>query len=283
MEIISERINNVFVESIVHAGQEMAKTLPFLFIAFMIMEVMEHREIKIKPTGYFVGAVAGCVPQCGFAAVAANLWAGGCISTGALISVFVSTSDEALLLLMSSPDHIKDAGYILLIKVIVAITVGYTVDRLETGKSITIIDKDNQYSRETDHDDVCCEGTPVAVITTAASHALKLVIILFIFSVAVNIMIHMTGEEVLSSILMRGTIIQPMIAAVVGLIPSCMPSVLMTQLYMEGLLSFPALFAGLTANAGIGLLITRSVPIAVILFIAALAASGASKILLWAI
>ncbi len=278
MEIISERVNDVFVESIVHAGQETIKVLPFMFAAFVIMELMEHRTVKIKPTGYFIGALAGCIPQCGFAAAAANLWAGRRISTGLLIAVFVSTSDEALLLLLSDPVHIKEVGYILLIKITVSIAVGYAVDHTAAAGGISI---SRGVTDENNSHHLCCAGTPSAIVVTAAGHTFRILIMILIFSAAVDIIVHMAGKELLSSIMMSGTFVQPLIAAAVGLVPSCVPSVLITQLYIEGLLSFPALMAGLTANAGIGLLITRSLPITVILFISAITSAAVIQGLMW--
>lgn len=249
-----------------------------MFAAFVIMELMEHRTVKIKPTGYFIGAMAGCIPQCGFAAAAANLWAGRRISTGLLIAVFISTSDEALLLLLSSSDHIKDVAYILLIKITVSIAVGYAVDHTVTAGGMSIrrgvADENNSHH-------LCCTGTPSAIVVTAAGHTFRILMLILIFSAAVDIIIHMAGEELLSSIMMSGTFAQPLIAAAVGLVPSCVPSILITQLYIEGLLSFPALVAGLTANAGIGLLITRSLPITVILFISAITSAAVVQGLMW--
>jgi len=280
MKMSGEHIMDMVIESIIHAGHETIKTFPFLFAAFMIMELVEYHgrdpvakvdaEIQNKPVGYFIGAMAGCIPQCGFAAAAANLWAGGRVSTGMLVTVFISTSDEALLLLLSDPDHIKDACYILLIKITIGIAAGYTVDHIMPAGKISISFCSRHH---------CYGATLQDVIISALVHTLKMLAILLFFLASVNFIIHTLGENTIGTLLMAGTVFQPIIAALVGMIPSCIPSVLITQLYIEGLVSFPALLAGLTANAGVGLMIARSVPVAVILFITALTASFAIQFL----
>lgn len=294
----ADNLGHILAESTFHAFTESIKLLPFLFAAFFVIEIMEYRGSRDDNrgliicgnnsfTGPIIGAAAGCIPQCGFAAAAGKLWTGGRISTGTMMAVFISTSDEALILLAGSPDHLTDAAYILLIKMTVAAAAGYIAERIiwrlpMTYNSSMIHDTEYYTSHRQDrtlHDTpehrncACSEITMISAIISALIHALKLMAVVFVFSAVIDIIIHMAGEELISSILMSDTIFQPIIAAAVGLIPGCAPSVLMTQLYMEGFISFSALTAGLISNAGIGLLIVRSVPVAAFLFSTAVISS----------
>ena len=122
----------MLVDAIVDTTFDCLKMLPFLFVAFILIEALEHYSsdftakalAKVGRAGPVVGAVAGCVPQCGFSVMAANLYAGGIISVGTLLSVFIATSDEAILIIMSNPERIREVGILLAAKVIIAVTAG---------------------------------------------------------------------------------------------------------------------------------------------------------------
>lgn len=284
-------IGENIMHAVIHAGEDTLKMLPFVLAVFLVLEFLEHNgtslaekfSYKINGIGPAAGAVAGSVPQCGFAAAAAKLWADKRISTGVLIAVFISTSDEALVLLLSRPGHLKEVGCILLIKMSAAVITGYAVDCLIGNSAMQLGKKVNDKMIRIDTDkksNLCCCKTRVDTIRIVIAHTGKLLLIIFIFSVIMNIVIHIVGEKNLSSILMTESIFQPIIAAAVGLIPSCLPSILTTQLYMDGLLSFPSLMAALTSNAGIGLLIAPSSRIAGILFTAGILSAIISGIFL---
>lgn len=271
-------IGENIMHAVIHSGEDTLKMLPFVLTVFLVLEFLEHKGSsimdklisKIMRNGPIFGAVTGSVPQCGFAAAAAKLWADRRISTGTLMAVFIATSDEALILLLSSPGNIKTMAAILVIKLIVAISTGYVIDR-RIDPQFLCMEKEKARSRQIQSSiikppEYCCCVTNTDILKTVIFHTGKLILIIFLFSAMVNIVVYTAGENVISSILMSGTIFQPMITAAFGLIPSCLPSILTTQLYMDGLLSFPSLIAALTSNAGIGLLIAPSSRIAGILF-----------------
>ena len=200
-----EMLIDVFTD----AAIDCIKMLPFLFLAFLLIEALEHYSsdftkklmIKVDKAGPVVGAVVGCVPQCGFSVMAANLYSGGIITIGTLIAVFLATSDEAILIIMGNPEHAGKIGILLLAKVIIAIVAGYLVD-IFFKKEIAV----------PHHEGELC---------------------------------HDCGDSVF----------QPVIAALIGLLPNCAASVILTQLYLSGAISFASVIAGLCTGAGIGLVV----------------------------
>lgn len=233
------------------------KMLPFLFVAFLVIEAWEHYSgnlgkkalERVGIAGPIVGAVAGCVPQCGFSVMASNLYAGGVISVGTLLSVFVATSDEAILIIMSNPDKANEIGMLLVIKVILAICIGYFADIFLKAKIET----------KKDNEDFCkdcgCHGEKSGILLPAWRHTVKIFAYLFVFTGILNLCIEVLGIARISEILLGNTIFQPMIAAVIGLIPNCAASVILTQLYLNGAISFASVIAGLCAGSGIGLVV----------------------------
>ena len=246
----------MLVDAIVDTTFDCLKMLPFLFVAFILIEALEHYSsdftakalAKVGRAGPVVGAVAGCVPQCGFSVMAANLYAGGIISVGTLLSVFIATSDEAILIIMSNPERIREVGILLAAKVIIAVTAGYIIDiffqNLATVKESGNLCKD------------CgCDEEDAGIWKPAWHHTIRIFIYLFIFTGILNLCIEIFGIEQLSKFLLGNTIFQPVIAAIIGLIPNCAASVILTQLYLNGAISFASVIAGLCTGAGIGLVV----------------------------
>lgn len=267
---------------ILDTSMDCIKMLPFLFAAFLLIEALEHysgnwakRALeKVKTAGPLVGALAGCVPQCGFSVMAANLYAGGIISPGTLISVFIATSDEAILIIMSNPEKIDKVGILLIIKIVLAVSAGYFTDlflreKIETPK---------------DSGGLCkhcgCHEEKAGIVLPAWRHTRKIFVYLFLFTAILNGCIEVLGVARLSAILLGDTIFQPIIASVIGFIPNCAASVILTQLYLNGAISFSSVIAGLSAGTGVGLIVLckvncdkkESVKIAGLLFIYAIAA-----------
>lgn len=237
------------------------KMLPFLFAAFLLIEALEHYSgefttkalAKVGKAGPVVGAVAGCVPQCGFSVMASNLYAGGVISVGTLLSVFIATSDEAILIIMGNPGYLKEVGVLLVAKVVIAIIAGYFVD-LFLGRWIT--EHKHKHCGEVCEDEKCgCEHGSAGILMPAWRHTVKIFLYLFIFNGILNLAIEVLGIEKLSVILLGNTIFQPVIAAIIGLIPNCAASVILTQLYLSGAISFASVISGLSTGAGVGLLV----------------------------
>lgn len=232
------------------------KMLPFLFAAFLVIEALEYYSGEftarllagVGKAGPVVGAAAGCVPQCGFSVLASNLYAGGIISVGTLLSVFIATSDEALLIIMGNPGRGKDVVFLLLTKVIIAVIAGYVTDiilsrRIEVPKECGTLCSD------------CGCEEDGGILKPALHHTVKIFIYLFIFTGLLNLCIEVLGIDELSTLLLGNTVFQPVIAAVIGLIPNCAASVILTQLYLNGAISFASVIAGLCTGAGIGLVV----------------------------
>ena len=247
----------MLVDAVMDTTFDCLKMLPFLFVAFILIEALEHYSsdftakalAKVGKAGPVVGAVAGCVPQCGFSVMAANLYAGGIISVGTLLSVFIATSDEAVLIIMSNPERIREVGVLLAAKVIIAVTSGYIIDIFFRNQIATVKESGNLCK------DCGCDEEDAGIWKPAWHHTIRIFIYLFIFTGILNLCIEIFGIEQLSKFLLGNTIFQPVIAAIIGLIPNCAASVILTQLYLNGAISFASVIAGLCTGAGVGLVV----------------------------
>ena len=247
----------MLVDAVMDTTFDCLKMLPFLFVAFILIEALEHYSsdftakalAKVGKAGPVVGAVAGCVPQCGFSVMAANLYASGIISVGTLLSVFIATSDEAVLIIMSNPERIRQVGVLLAAKVIIAVTAGYIIDIFFRNQIATVKESGNLCK------DCGCDEEDAGIWKPAWHHTIRIFIYLFIFTGILNLCIEIFGIEQLSKFLLGNTIFQPVIAAIIGLIPNCAASVILTQLYLNGAISFASVIAGLCTGAGVGLVV----------------------------
>lgn len=248
-----EMLINVFTD----AAIDCIKMLPFLFLAFLLIEALEHYSsdftkklmIKVDKAGPVVGAVVGCVPQCGFSVMAANLYSGGIITIGTLIAVFLATSDEAILIIMGNPEHAGKIGILLLAKVIIAIVAGYLVD-IFFKKEIAVPHHEGELCH-----DCGCHNHSSGIVKPALRHTGKIFLYLFVFTFILNLCIEVLGIDRISAMMLGDTVFQPVIAALIGLIPNCAASVILTQLYLSGAISFASVIAGLCTGAGIGLVV----------------------------
>jgi len=240
-----------------HAFEDSIKMVPFLFVAYFIIEYIEKYSSekmqklmagfgKFGPLG---GAVLGCVPQCGFSAAAANFFSNKVITIGTLVAVFIATSDEAVPLLLSNPEHSGVIFKLLGVKITIAAIVGFILDFI--FKSVPDLSGTQIHAKHAD----CCnyEKNGGSMIFAAAKHTLGTYIFIFAISVALGAAMEWLGEERFSAIFMANSFFQPFVAAVIGFIPNCAASVLLTQLYIEGTLSFGSVVAGLCTGAGVGL------------------------------
>ena len=249
-----------FEHAIEHTIGDTITMLPFLFGAYLLLEYIEHRSSAKLPQllarsggwGPVGGALLGVVPQCGFSVAAANLYAGKVITTGTLVAVFISTSDEAIPVLLSNPEGVGKILPLLAVKVVVAIAAGLFIDLLERKSR-------NAQAHHHDHDfdQVCshCGCSEHGILRSALTHTLQIYLFIFLFTFAFNIAIELIGEDRLSSFMLVGNILQPAVAALFGFIPNCATSVLLTRLYLTGSLSFGSVVAGLCTGAGVGLVV----------------------------
>ena len=235
-----------------------ARMIPFLLFAFLLIELVEKYTgekrdrilMKGNKAGPIIGALFGCIPQCGFSVVAANLYAERLVSVGTLLAVFMSTSDEAIIVMFGYP---KSGGKILTIlglKVVIAIFVGYLVDLFCKSKRFSV----KQESVWEERGCSCCGGHD-GILKAVVSHSLKTLLYIMLFSMVLNVVIEGIGIERIQEILMNDSPFQIILSASVGLIPNCASSILITELYMKGVLALPAVMAGLLASGGMGLIV----------------------------
>lgn len=266
---------------IIDTGADCLKMLPFLFAAFLILEALEHYSgeftnkvlVKVGAAGPIFGALAGCVPQCGFSVMAANLFAGGVLSPGTLISVFIATSDEAVLILLGNPGRGREIFFLLAVKVVIAVMSGYLTDMFWKSRP-----EHPKHLEDLCHDCGCHDHH--GIIRPALNHTVKIILYLFLFSGVLNLLTETIGIDKLSAFFLGDTIFQPFIAALIGLIPNCAASVILTQLFLDGVISFASVIAGLCTGAGVGLIVLfkmnsdkkENVKIIVLLYLTAVAA-----------
>lgn len=235
------------------------KLLPFLFLSYLLIEYIEHKSSKklekiLGNSGKFgtiIGAILGCIPQCGFSVTASNLYSSRVITLGTLIAVYLTTSDEAIPVLLSNPNNGGMILKIIAVKLVIAIIAGFLIDFFLKKKH----SQSQQVKEANEHiHDMCkhCDCEHSGILKSATRHTLEIFLFLIVIIFLLNTAIFYIGEENLSKILMNGNIFQPFIAGLIGLIPNCASSVLLTQLFISGNLSFASIIAGLSTSAGIG-------------------------------
>lgn len=252
MEFLLDALGDAWIDSV--------KMLPFLYLAYLLIEWLErHHGARIEAAlagggrwGFVPGSLLGCVPQCGFSAVASNLYASRVITPGTLLAVFIATSDEAVPLLAAEPSQWPSLVALLLCKAGFGMVGGALLDiplRHVLPHSLY-----GGYAGHADEVDCHEEHEEHSGIWLAAlRHTLEIFVFILLFSLLLGLVFASVGEEAISSALAGMGIFQPMLTALVGLVPNCAASVLLAQLYIEGAISFGSLFAGLTAGAGVGL------------------------------
>lgn len=243
------------LDVIIDAVLDCLKTLPFLFCAFLLMEAAEkyygkHMDRILKKSkwgGPVIGSLLGCIPQCGFSVIASNLYAGGMVTLGTLLAVYLSTSDEAILLLLTEPDRGGDILRLMLTKVVIGVIAGYLID---------LLFKKERQGRNMEQ--ICTEcgcDEEEGIVKPALHHTVTLFFYLLLFTLILNIVMEIAGVEKISAWLLGDTVFQPVLAALIGLIPNCAASVILTELYLSGAISFASVTAGLCTGAGAGLLV----------------------------
>ena len=231
------------------------KLLPFLFLTYLLMEFIEHkmgeRTEKIihrsGRLGPLFGSLCGCVPQCGFSAAASNFYACRVITLGTLISVYLSTSDEMLPIMISERAGAKLIFTVIGIKIIYGMLIGFIIDFVFRRKDDT-----PRIHELCEHEKCHCENN---IFIPALRHTGEIILYIVIISFVLNTVIYYVGEENIKSVILNKPILGEAISGVVGLVPNCAASVIITELFLEGLLDFGSLMAGLFVGAGVGLLI----------------------------
>lgn len=282
----------LFLDVFKDSAVDCVKMLPFLFLAFYLLEVVEqHASDRMTAMlgrsgglGPLIGSLLGSVPQCGFSIMASDFFASGVISMGTLLAVYLSTSDEAIIILLTDPEHAKDILFLVLTKVIIGTAGGYMVlffERKVSGRSPEKVRKEAQITHIGSESPAVRPGFRDLLIP-AWNHTKEVFVYLFIFTFLIGFIMEGFGNNAIQSIFLSGSAFQPLIAAVIGLIPNCAASIMLTQLYMDGVLSFGSAIAGLCSSAGLGLLVlfrmNRSMKenITVLAFLVAIAVTAGS-------
>ena len=234
------------------------KLLPFLFITYIIMEYIEHKTSNktkdiIKKSGRFgpfIGSLLGAVPQCGFSVVATNFYAARVITLGTLISVYLSTSDEMIPIFISEGASIITLLKILAIKILIGMIAGFVIDFI-----LRLRKKDNEKERIIDlcEKEHChCEH---GILKSALKHTINIFIFILIITFIINIAIHLVGEETIGNFVQSNVILGPVLGGIIGLIPNCASSVILTQLYLQNVIPISTMISGLLVGAGVGLIV----------------------------
>ncbi len=239
-----------------HAFTDTLKLIPLLFLAYLLMEYLEHHENgklnrllrNSRGAGPAVGALLGLVPQCGFSGAASSLFAGGTITVGTLLAIFLSTSDEMLPILISTQIQPWKILLILGLKFICGVVIGFLVDWVLSLR---------KNSRQREIHDFCqqencsCEG---GIWLSAVKHTLKISLLIFVVVGVVGIAFHFIPKEALACI--TGIpLLGEAITALIGLIPNCASSVMITNFYVQGVIGVGPMLSGLLVNAGVGILV----------------------------
>lgn len=258
------------------------KMLPFLLLFYIGIELIEYwfgNSIRKKiqqsgSVGPVLGALAGSFPQCGFSVIGAALYTQRLITIGTFLAVLLATSDEAIPIILSHPDKASLILPLILTKIIIAVIAGYAVDLLFKKNNQKTLAHINAYNKGTDdkqhnHESVinqpaCCghSTSPLAkkfnlqeIFIHPLKHTAKIFIFILLITFLISLIIFNIGEENLAKILSGHIFWQPFLTALIGLIPNCVASVTITQLYLEGVISYGAIIAGLCASGGLGILV----------------------------
>ncbi len=246
-------------EILSHTLLDTLKLVPFLFLTYLLMEFLEHRSGgaaerwlgRSGKVGPLIGGALGMLPQCGFSAAATGFYTGRIITTGTLIAVYLSTSDEMLPILISEGAPLPFIFKVLGIKLAVGVVAGFLIDlfsRFLRRKDAPVQEPQIEELCEREH----CKCNDHFALS-ALKHTLHVTLFVLLFTLVLNLVIHGVGEDKLASLLSGRPVVGNLLAAVVGLIPNCASSVVLTELYLSGIVSAGAMLSGLLVNAGIGL------------------------------
>ncbi|MBR5976445.1 MAG: arsenic efflux protein [Clostridia bacterium] len=240
--------------------KDTAKLIPFLFLTYLAMEYVEHKagekaKARIAGSGKFgpaAGALLGAFPQCGFSAAASNLYAGRIITVGTLMAVYLSTSDEMLPIFLSEQVPVTEILKILGLKIVIGMFAGFLLDF-----AARILVKSRNHKPDPEVHSICehdhCNCEEEGILKSAIHHTLQITLFIFLVSLVLDFIIEFISNDALANFITNKPVIGELVAGLIGLIPNCAASVVITQLYLEGALSFGAMMSGLLVGAGIGI------------------------------
>lgn len=233
------------------------KIIPFLFVTFLLMEYIEHGftkkgKEKIKKAGNlgpFFGGLLGAVPQCGFSVMATNLYATRIVTLGTLISIYLSTSDEMLPILISQKCSFSIIIKILLIKVLIGMLAGFIIDFIIRKKT-----KSSNYEIKKFCDEEHCDCEH-GIIKSSIKHTFNILIFIIVITLLLNLGFYYFGNDSIEKLFLKDSFFSPFISSLIGLIPNCGASVILTELYLNNVISFASVIAGLLTGSGVALLV----------------------------
>lgn len=245
------------IDIILDSVIDTAKLIPFLFLTYLFMEYIEHKTNskvedaieKCGKSGPLIGGLLGILPQCGFSSVAANFYAGKLITLGTLVAIFISTSDEMLPIFIASAIPAATIFKILLFKLGVAVIAGFAIDFI-LHRALSH-DHDHDIHPLCEKQNCNCHGG--SIFSSALRHTLNICIFIFVVTLLCGILIHFIGTDTISEVVFGTPVLGEAIAALVGIIPNCASSVIITQMYLDGLMPSGAMISGLIMNSGVGL------------------------------
>lgn len=254
-----------FLDVLLDSLIDTAKILPILFLVYFLIELLEYKNIfkfenskllkgKASPV---MGSLFGSVPQCGFSVVSAELFSEKKISIGALVAVFIATSDEALPIMLSNYKSIPALLCLMLTKIVFSIIVGYLTMFLY-GKLFKNKPQSTTNASHEEHIHACCNHDMEDNIFDwkhPLIHCIKISLYILVINIIFGTILMFVGEDNLIAFLNSSSVFQPLFAIIIGFIPNCVSSVVITELYLMGGLSFGSIVAGLSVNAGIGLIV----------------------------
>ena len=252
---------DILLDALIDTG----KLAPFLFAAYLLLEFLEHRSSS-KLAGFLTdgkfgvpgGAVLGCIPQCGMSVAVSHLFSAGAVGAGTLVAVFISCSDEAIPVLLADFEHIGAIVPLMLSKVAFAVAAGYLFQLIFRRYKFGHDHHEHEHDCdecdkiEEAHHHKCEEKCDSNVFISALKRSLEVLLFILIVNIVMGLIVHFIGEEAIAEFAEKNKLLQPLFAALVGLIPNCAGSVVLTELYAGGSIGFGAVFAGLSVGSGIG-------------------------------
>ena len=249
------------MEIIADALLDSLKVFPFLFLMYVLIEFLENstnitknKNILRGRLAPLLGAATGIIPQCGFSVMAAKLYDKKIIRMGTVLAVFLATSDEALIILLSEGTKAFAVMPVIAVKFVVAVAAGYLVNGLYRNENLSELSENEAIRGNAcghDHEE---DSKVRRYLLHPLVHSVQIFAYILVVNLAFGFAMHF-AEVPITNFLEQGLWFQPLIAGLVGLIPNCASSVLVTQSYVLGAISFGGMMAGLCANAGLGFVI----------------------------
>ncbi len=251
----------MFLEVLLDTFLDCLKMLPFLLAAYFVIEYIERSQSdRIEQAlagggrfGFVPGAFLGLIPQCGFSGMAADLYSGNVITLGTLVAVFISTSDEAVPLLIATPEGWKSLILLLVMKLVFALIAGFLTDF--AVKRLLPADLKGGYIENSTRVDCHDHDEHESLLIATLRHTGIIMLSIFIILLLINLAVEYVGDERIAGFIQSTGVMQFLITPLIGMIPNCASSVLLTQMYAAGQLPFASMFAGLCAGSGIGTLV----------------------------